>query len=261
MLVGIVLGIVAFVFASGFVQFATHSSDAAFFPGLVGSLWAAWPLIHKSSVERKNFLHPAPREYADVDLQRVFSTISNYLREERYNFGDQWRVDADPAAGRISADLKFSEEEDHPEFGGRAFVRFRTKRVQRFLGLVVWLEPTEANGTIVRLEFDPRVEGFDSGACDTMIRGVHEAISLYLGPGELVGTEVSKKLPGPPTWLLACTVAMLFFLFFDVSKAALRTVGWFDPERQKLEQSRRQAQQEEQDEFDSWKRFKESQNL
>lgn len=264
MLIGVILGIVAYGFVSSFVQFATQSGQAAFFPGLVGGLWAAWPFIYKSRVKRHKFLHPVPKEYSSVNLQQAFSLIAQFLRDARYNFGDQWHVDADPAASRITADIRFTEEEQHPEFGGRAFIQFRTKRVQRYLRLEALFKPTACNGTIVQLDFQPRVEGFDSGACDEMIADVQGAIALALGEGEPIVQELANKLPGPPNWLLTCTVAMLFFLFFDATNSVLRTIGLVDANGESVAQAREkqvQAQQAEQDEFDSWKRFKESHNL
>jgi hypothetical protein len=264
MLIGVILGIVAFCLVSSFVQFATQSSQAAFFPGLIGGLWAAWPFIYKSRVRRYKFLHPVPREYAGINLQQAFSVIAQFLRDARYNFGDQWHVDANPAASRIAADLRFTEEEQHPEFGGRPFFQFRTKRVRRYLKLEALFKPTASNGTIVQLDFEPRVEGFDSGACNEMIGDVQGAIALALGEGEPVVQELSDKLPGPPNWLLVSTVAILFCLCFDATNSVLRTIGLVGENGKTLDQAKQkqmQQRQAEKDEFDSWKRFKESHNL
>ena len=218
--IGIALGIITFLLVGAIVgDGILHHTDAGAAPGLVAGIWAAWPFFHKAGVHRYNFLHPVPRRYK-APAKLAFVTIHNLLAEAAYNFGDRWRiVSAEPSTNRILADLRFTDEEQHMEADARGHLRTRTRRVQRYLQFEAHFKPVDGRQTIIQLDFSPRVEGVNSGACDSIIADIQQTVDLLLGAGVQADEPASAKLPAPPWWLLALTLLMLLDLFKDVQQA------------------------------------------
>jgi hypothetical protein len=202
---------------SGFVL---HNPKAGILEGLVAGIWAAWPLFHQGRVDRYNFLHPVPRRYK-VSLKQAFSKIRQIIGEKNYNFGDKWHVaTADTMQRRITATLRFTEEESRGFDGTNlANIQHRTQRVQRLLELDVQMKEEPGDLTVIQFDFLPRIEGVASHACDAIIAGVVNDTESALGPGTDAGNPADTQLPAPPWWLLGVTAFGLLALFGDILKA------------------------------------------
>ncbi len=99
-----------------------HENEGGFLPGLVAGVWAAWPFLHQARVQRYNFLHPVPREYK-VHVKQAFSKVRDLLADTSYNFGDKWHIGrADTTSGRITADLRFTDEQVHHDIDARGHI-------------------------------------------------------------------------------------------------------------------------------------------
>lgn len=110
----ITLGVFVFLLTGVFLgQMVLHNNEAGTFPALVAGIWAAWPFLHQARVQRYNFLHPVPREYK-VPVKQAFAKVRELLADISYNFDDKWHVtSADTQSGKITADLRFTDEQIH----------------------------------------------------------------------------------------------------------------------------------------------------
>ncbi|MBU6455623.1 MAG: hypothetical protein KGS72_27880 [Cyanobacteria bacterium REEB67] len=188
--------------------------------GLVAGVWAAWPFFHKGSVMRYNFLHPVPRRYK-TPLKQAFAKVRQIISDKTYNFGDKWHVStADTTARRITATLRFTEEESQGFEGTNlANIRHKTQRVQRLLELDVQMKEEPNDVTVVQFDFRPRVEGVAFHACDSIIAGIVSDVEAALGPGTDAGNAADTSLPAPPWWLIGVGGLGLLQLWGDVMKA------------------------------------------
>lgn len=218
---GIISGFASFCLVGTLVYNSIPSdhAQACMLPAIVGFIWGAWPFFHKASVQAHNLLHPAPMRFS-VNMQMAFSKMREMLTLLSYKFGDKWNVIlADTNTGRIVAELRFSDEEMRMETDGRGHPHSRNIRVQRYLRLEMELKPVESSDTILSLDFESRIEGFNKMACDEIINGVMQEIANALGPAQFVGSSLSEKISAPPYWLIGLTVFSLFLLLIDVHKA------------------------------------------
>lgn len=217
---GIVSGFVTFSLVGTLVYHAIPSnSGACWLPAMIGFVWGAWPFFHKANVQSHNLLHPVQMQYPQ-NIQNVFSKIRELLSVLSYKYGDKWNVVlADTATGRIVSELRYSDEEARMETDSRGHPHSRNVRVQRYLKLEVELKPAASTETVVKMDFESRIEGFNKMACDEIMRGFVQEVQSVLGPGKVVGQSLSEKIPAPPWWLIALTAMSLVVLLFDVNKA------------------------------------------
>lgn len=175
------IAIVIFVFllTGAVTNELTHDPGAGILPGLILGFLVASPLFKLAAQERSNFLHPAPREY-NVPAKLAFAKIRDYLAEVSYNYGDKWHVvTADTQSGRITANLRFMDEFTRMEGDARGNIHTRKERLRRFLSLEIQVRATEHDSAIVQLDFTPKIEGLNQGACDSIIsKGVEEITGL-----------------------------------------------------------------------------------
>lgn len=221
--IGIAIGLFIFFFTGAFIsEVILHNKDAGVFPGLVLGIWAAWPFFHHAGVQRYNFLHPVPKEYK-VPAKVAFSKIREFLAEVSYNYGDKWHVvTADTQAGRITANLRFTDEQTHFVADGRGHIHTRKERLQRFIALEVQARPTSHGTVIIQLDFCPKVEGANFFACDSIVSTVSNAVESAIGPGTQVGNAADTTLSAPPWWLIALSALALIGLFGDITKAVFQ---------------------------------------
>jgi hypothetical protein len=221
--IAIGIGLFVFLFTGAFIsEVVLHNKDAGVFPGLVLGIWAAWPFFHHARIQRSNLLHPAPKEYR-VPPKVAFSMIRDLLAEVSYNFGDRWHVStADTQAGRIAANLRFTNEQVRMEADARGHIHTRKERLQRFIGLDVHVKDTASGTTVIQLDFNPKVEGANFFACDSIISALSAEIESALGAGSPVGTPADTKLSAPPWWLLVLSALALLGLCGDVIKAVFQ---------------------------------------
>ncbi len=220
MALGIGLGIFVFLFSGAFIsEVILHNKDAGAFPGLVLGIWAAWPFFHQARVQRYNFLHPVPKQYK-VPARIAFAMIRDFLAEVSYNFGDKWHVvTADTQSGRVTANLRFTDEHTHFEADARGHIHTRKERLQRFIGLEVQVKAISNDSVIVQFDFCPKVEGANFAACDSIVSGVANAVESALGPGVQTGNPADTTLSAPPWWLIGLSALALIGLLGDVIKA------------------------------------------
>lgn len=218
-LLGIALGFSAFCFFGALIgEVILKNPEGGFFPGLVIGLWAAWPAIHSAMLERKLFLHPQISEY-DLPAKVVFARIRDYLAEVSYNYGDKWRVvTADTQAGRIRANLSFTDEVVQVQADARGQINTRKARLHRFIDLDVTVADTGRGTTSLKLDFTPKADGANLFACDSIIASCQKAISQRLGEGKTEAIAPPQKLPAPPWWLLALSVLALIGLYSNIMK-------------------------------------------
>ena len=221
--VGIGLGIFVFLLTGAVLgQLVLHKNDAGILPGLVAGVWAAWPFFHHGGVQRYNFLHPVPRRYK-VPLKQAFSKVRDIITEKTYNYGDKWHVaTADTTQRRITASLRFTEEESHIEGSSLSNIHTRKERVQRLLELDVQMKEEPNDTTVVQFDFRPRVEGVAWYACDSIIAGITNSAEAALGPGTDAGNPADTALPAPPWWLLGVTALAILSLWGDVMNAVFK---------------------------------------
>jgi hypothetical protein len=207
--VGIGLGILAFLLVGGF-----H--------GLIAGIWVAWPFFHHAGVSRYNFLHPVPKEYS-VPLKQAFAQIRDILSDISYNFGDRWHINtADPIQRRITASLRFTEEESHLEGSSLSNIHKRTERVQRFLELEVQFKDTGQDTTIIQFDFHPRVEGPKWYACDYIVEGIGNRVQSTLGAGTDRGKPADTTLPAPPWWMIGLGAFAVLSLASSIITAVMK---------------------------------------
>lgn len=219
--VAIVLGL----FVWGLVGASTsayvlRTPETGVFEGFVAAVWAAWPFFHQGRVNRYNFLHPVPRRYK-IPIKQAFAKVRQLISEKSYNFGDKWNVaTADTQERRITASLRFTEEESRG-FDGTNIgnIQHRTQRVQRLLELDVQFKEEPNDNTVVQFDFVPKVEGAAFHACDSIITGIVNETEATLGPGSNAGDPADTSIPAPPWWLIGLGAFGLLGLFGDVMKA------------------------------------------
>jgi hypothetical protein len=219
--VGIIVGLFVWGLVGAVTRFVIlQTPETGVLEGMVAGIWAAWPFFHHGSVSRYNFLHPVPRRYK-VPLKQAFSKIRAVIGDKTYNFGDKWRVStADTMQRRITATLKFTEEESRGFEGSNiSNIHHRKERVQRLLELDVQMKEEPNDLTVVQFDFRPRVEGVAWHACDSIVDGIVNDAESSLGPGEDAGDPADTSLPAPPWWLLGVTALGLLALFGDVTQA------------------------------------------
>lgn len=216
---GITLGVFVFLLTGAFLgQMVLHNNEAGFLPGLIAGIWAAWPFMHQARVQRYNFLHPVPREYK-VPAKQAFARVRELLAETSYNFGDKWHVSgADTTSGRITADLRFTDEQIHYDMDARGQIHTRKERLQRHLGIEIKICDTGRDTTLIYLDFAPNVEGAQFHACDSIATGLINSIERQIGPGVLIGDPADTRVPAPPWWLLCLSGLALLALLKDINK-------------------------------------------
>jgi hypothetical protein len=221
--VGIILGLVVWGLVGAITgDYVVHKAEAGIIPGFVAGVWAAWPFLHHGRVKRYNFLHPVPRRY-NKPLKQAFAGIRQILNEKTYNFGDKWHVStADTIKRRVTATMKYSDEQSHLEGSSLSSMHMRKERLQRLIELDVQLKEEPNDVTVVQFDFHPKVEGAAWTACDSIIAGIMNDVEALLGPGTNAGSEADTTLPAPPWWLLGVTVLMLLYLFGDVWTAVFK---------------------------------------
>lgn len=218
-LLGIALGFSAFCFFGALIgEVILKNPGEGIFPGLVIGLWAALPAIHSAILERTLFLHPQPREY-ELPAKVVFATIRDFLAEVSYNYGDKWRVvTADTQAGRIRANLSFTDEVVQVNADARGQINTRKERLHRFIDLAVTVTDTGRGTTSLKIDFDSKADGANLFACDSIISSCQKAISMRLGEGKSEGNIQTTKLPAPPWWLLALSALSLIGFYSNIMK-------------------------------------------
>lgn len=221
MALGIIIGILVFIFGGNFISTVLHNQSAGILPGLVIGMWVAWTITYFASVQKYNLLNPVPKQY-NVPAKVAFAKIRDFLAEASYNYGDKWYVvTADTRTGRIMANLRFTEESVTFASDSRKGIGTVTERLQRFIELEVNIKPIGHGIVVIQLNFWTRIEGLNDDACDSMIENVENAIESQFGSGIPSGKPIDYKLPIPPKWLkyisllallelLDCTLRALF---------------------------------------------------
>lgn len=263
--IGIILGLIVWgVVGSGIRYFVLQTPMTGMFEGFVAGVWAVWPFIHQFRVGRYNFLHPVPKEYK-AGVPQAFAKVRELLAELTYNFGDKWHVvTADVQTKRITANLRFTDEEMRMEGDSRGQIHTRTERVQRLVELEVQMKEAASGGTIVQFDFYPKIEGANISACDSVVSGFCRGIEAALGPGIERGTPADTRLPAPPWWLIALTVCGVMSLFGSISARVGEIRQRIDEHPRQLQQDKTNQEGREQsmrDEMAAWKKFKEANNL
>jgi len=221
MIGGIIAAIAAFCVVGACTRFfVLNTPETGVMEGLVAAVWAAWPFFHTGSVNCYNFLHPVPRRYK-TPLKQAFAKVRQIISEKSYNFGDKWHVaTADTQQRRITATLRFTEEESRGFEGTNiANIQHRSQRVQRLLELDVQMKEEPNDTTVVQFDFRPKVEGVNLSACDSIIAGIISDVETALGPGTDAGNPADTSIPAPPWWLIGVGGLGLLVLWGDVMKA------------------------------------------
>jgi hypothetical protein len=179
-IVAIIVGTFVFLLTGALIGEASHDAGAGIVPGLVLGILAAIPIFKSACEERAKFLHPQPREYR-VPAKIAFAKIRDILAEISYNYGDKWHVvTADTQTGRITANLRFTDEFTRFEGDARGQIHTRKERLQRFLSVEIQVRSTETGNTLVHLDFAPTVEGVNYAACDSIISSLSATIQAAL---------------------------------------------------------------------------------
>jgi hypothetical protein len=155
-----------------------------------------------------------------VPLKQCFARVRQIIAESTYQYGDKWHVTtADTVQRRVTATLRFSEEETHLEGGSMNGMHAKTKRVQRLLLLDAQFKEGPNDTTVVQFDFSVKTEGGGWNACDPIISSLLSEIGSSLGHGETAGDPADTTFPAPPWWLIGIGVFGLFVLFCDICKA------------------------------------------
>lgn len=180
-LVAIIVGTFVFLLTGALIGDASHDAGAGIVPGLVLGVLAAIPIFKAACEERAKFLHPQAREYR-VPAKIAFAKIRDILAEISYNYGDKWHVvTADTQTGRITANLRFTDEFTRFEGDARGQIHTRKERLQRFLCVEIQVRGTDRGTTLVQLDFKPTVEGANYAACDSIVSSLIAQIESALG--------------------------------------------------------------------------------
>lgn len=180
-LVAIIVGTFVFLLTEALIGEASHDAGAGIMPGLILGALAAIPIFKAACDERAKFLHPQPREYR-VPAKIAFAKIRDILAEISYNYGDKWHVvTADTQTGRITANLRFTDELTRFEGDARGQIHTRKERLQRFLAVEIQVQQTERGTTTIYMDFRPTVEGVNYAACDSIIGSLSSHIDAALG--------------------------------------------------------------------------------
>jgi len=181
-ILGLIKPVAAFFsFDSVSSDFLGSGSEFAFWIAVVATVSCGFWILQNFLSNRHGFLHPEPRQY-EATSKQVYIKIREILDELAYNFGDRWHeVVADTVTNRIVADLRFTEEES--DFDNR------THRVQRFLRLEANIKDDSAGRAVLKLDFNPRVEGMSFWACDRIISELMAAIETQLGRGSAASVQ------------------------------------------------------------------------
>jgi len=131
-------------------------------------------------------------------------------------------VTADTNTGRITANLRFTDEHTHFDIDGRGHVHTRKERLQRFIALELLIRDSGKGTAIIQLDFCPKVEGANFFACDSIVSTICNVIESAIGPGTQVGTPADTTLSAPPWWLLGLSILALIGLLGDVTKAVFQ---------------------------------------
>lgn len=220
-IVGVCLGLFVWFVVTGITSdVILHVPKTGILEGLTAGVWVAYPLVRQGRIERYNFLHPVPRRYK-VPLKHAFAKVRQVIAEKSYNFGDKWHVStADTMQRRITATLRFTEEESRGFDGSNiSNIQHRTQRVQRLLELDVQMKDESGDQTVIQFDFVPRVEGVAWHACDDIIAGIMNDAESAIGPGENAGDPNETAFPAPPWWLLGLTGLALFVLICETFRA------------------------------------------
>ncbi|MDR3613050.1 MAG: hypothetical protein P4L53_05770 [Candidatus Obscuribacterales bacterium] len=221
---GIAVGlIVALVVGAITGQVVLQTPQSGVMEGLLAGICAGWPFFHTGSVHRYNFLHPVPRRY-NVPLKNTFGKLRRLISEKSYNYGDKWHVSAsDTLERRISAQLRFTEEESRGFHGSNiSNIQHKTQRVQRLLELDIQLKESTDDSCIVQFDFKPKTEGLAWYACDSIISGLLADTEALLGPGTDDGNPADTSLPAPPWWVIGIGALGLLTLCADVRTAVFK---------------------------------------
>jgi hypothetical protein len=180
-IVAIIVGTFVFLLTGALIGEASHDAGSGIVPGLALGILAAIPIFKGACEERARFLHPEPREYK-VPAKIAFAKIRDILAEISYNYGDKWYVvTADTQTGRITANLRFTDEFTHFEGDARGNIHTRKERLQRFIAVEIKVQPTERGTTTIQMDFRPTVEGVNYEACDSIISSLSATIESALG--------------------------------------------------------------------------------
>lgn len=220
---GITVGIfVALVVGSFTRYYVLQTEYTGVMEGLFAGVWAAWPFCHTGAVMRYNFLHPVPRRYK-VPLKQAYAKVRQLISDKTYNFGDKWHVTtSDTVARRISASLRFTEEESHLEGNSVSSLHTRKERVQRLVELDVQFKEEPNDVTVIQFDFRPKAEGAAWYACDSIVSQIVNEAEAALGPGTDAGNASDTALPAPPWWLIGVGVLGLLTLWGDIQKVVFK---------------------------------------
>jgi hypothetical protein len=264
-----ILGTLLWVVVGGFVQsilghHLNHNDASAAFVGVIAGLWAAWPFYHQARLARRDFLHPPVRRYK-LPTKKAFVKVREILSNSTYNYGDKWQVSfADTTQGRITACLRFTDEEMRMEGPSVSRMYMRKERKQRLLELEVQFEEEPGDTTLIQFDFHPKVEGVAWHACDRIIYALYNDLQIVLGPGEEINVQTKAARPAPPWWLLALTVLGLMSFCAAVGSQLSEVAQRVEAAPSELQLERAEKDRSEKnmrDEIAAWKNFKERYNI
>src|SRR6202789_1646772 len=107
---------------------------------------------------------------------------------------------------RITACLRFTDEEIRMEGHSVSRMYMRKERKQRLLELEVQFEEEPGGITLIQFDFHPKVEGVALHACDRIIYAMRNDLLAVLGPGEALNAQTKAARPGAPWWVLGIAV-------------------------------------------------------
>jgi len=213
MILGTILGfVIASLIHAVLAHYLHINTDSATYVGIVAGVWVAWPFYAKSMAARAAFLHPPVRRY-NLPVKHAFAKVRQLLSDITFNFGDKWYVSsADTLQRRITACLRFTDEEQRIDLSSSHHTSMRKERKQRLLELEVQLEEEPDDNTLIQFDFRATVEGVSWHACDRIIYAFLNDVQTQLGAGEVVDQPKASASLAPPWWLIAVTVICLLNL-------------------------------------------------
>jgi hypothetical protein len=221
--VGILVAIATFGIVGSVTRFyVLQTEQTGVMEGLLSAICVSWPFFYQANVKRYNFLHPVPRRYT-VPQKQAYAKLRKLLDEKTYNFGDKWHITtADTIERRISATLKFTDEETKLEGNSLNNIHTKTERFQRLIELDIQFKEEPSDTVVVQLDFRPRAEGSNWAACDPVIRGLTSDVETILGPGTDAGDAADTTIPAPPWWVIGVGALNLLTLFGDIKTAVFK---------------------------------------